>query len=131
MAYKEKPIYAELSYKVGGILFAVHNENGRYRNEQQYCDAIENYLKLYKIKYEREKVLPISFIGEHAGRNKVDFLIEGKIILEIKAKRMLEKHDYYQLKRYLVALNKKLGLLINFRDKFLHSKRVLNSLAKE
>jgi len=131
MIYKEKPIYAELSYKIGGVLFAVHNENGRYRNEQQYGDAIENYLKLYKIKYEREKVLPISFIGEFSGRNKVDFLIEDKIILEIKAKRMLEKHDYYQLKRYLVAFNKKLGLLINFRDKFLRPKRVLNSLIKE
>src|SRR3990167_473658 len=93
MIYKEKPIYAELSYKIGGVLFAVHNENGRYRNEQQYGDAIENYLKLYKIKYEREKVLPISFIGEFSGRNKVDFLIEDKIIIEIKAKRMLEKHD--------------------------------------
>ena|SRR3989338_2485812 len=131
MIYKEKPIYAELSYKIGGVLFAVHNENGRYRNEQQYGDAIENYLKLYKIKYEREKVLPISFIGEFSGRNKVDFLIEDKIILEIKAKRMLEKHDYYQLKRYLIAFNKKLGLLINFRDKFLRPKRVLNSLIKE
>jgi len=37
--YKEKPIYAELSYKINGVLFAVHNELGRYRSEKIYADA--------------------------------------------------------------------------------------------
>ncbi len=128
---KNKPIYYELSYKTCGILFAVHNELGRYRNEKQYGDAIERYLKLYGIAYKRELVLPKSFEGEFSGRNKVDFLIEDKIILEIKAKRIAGRVDYYQTKRYLVALNKKLALLINFRDKFLRPKRILNSLAEE
>ena len=126
---REKPIYYELSYKVNGILFAVHNELGRFRNEKQYADAIEQYLKLYGIVYEREKVLPASFAGEHTGRNRIDFLIEGKIILEVKTKRMVQKEDYYQTKRYLTALNKKLALIVNFRDKFLRPKRILNSAA--
>ena len=76
--------------------------------------------------YEREKILPASFAGEIAGRNKVDFLIEDKIILELKASRMLTKEDYYQAKRYLVALHKELGILVNFRQRFLTPKRVLN-----
>lgn len=126
-----EPVYYELSYKICGILFAVHNELGRYRNEKQYGDAIERYFKLYGIAYKRELVLPKSFNGEAAGRNKVDFLVDDKIILEIKVKRIVERIDYYQSKRYLVALNKKLALLVNFRDKFLRPKRILNSLAKE
>lgn len=78
---KEKIVYSELSYKLNGILFAVHNELGRFRNEKQCADAVEKYLKLCSIPYEREKILPKSFEGEQEGRNKVDFLIGGKIVL--------------------------------------------------
>ena len=127
----EEPIYRELSYKTCGILFAVHNELGRYRNEKQYSDAIERYLKLYGMTYKRELILPKSFEGEFPGRNKVDFLIDSKIILEVKAKRIADRADYYQAKRYLIAMNKKLGLLVNFRDRFLRPKRILNSLVGE
>ena len=73
-------IYPELSYKVTGILFAVHNLLGRSKTEKQYGDAIEKYLNDFLIPYEREKLLPQSFAGEHKGRNKVDFIIERKII---------------------------------------------------
>lgn len=60
---------------------------------------------------------------------KVDFLIEGKILLEIKTKRILGKEDYYQTKRYLAALNKKLAIVVNFRDKSIRPKRIINSLS--
>ena len=126
----KKLIHPELSYRINGILFAVHNELGRFCNEKQYCDLIENYLKKLNLKYEREKILPPSFENEFKGRNKVDFLIENKIILEIKAKRFLTNEDYYQIKRYLVTLNKKLAILVNFRRKYIIPKRILNSLAK-
>ena len=127
---QEKPIYHELSYKICGVLFAVHNELGRFRNEKQYGDAVENYFKLYEVKYERELILPKSFEGESEGRNKIDFLVENKIVLELKAKRLVDRIDYYQVKRYLTSLNKKLGLLVNFQDKFLRPKRILNSSAR-
>lgn len=126
-----KLIYPELSYKITGILFSVHNELSGFCNEKQYADAIEGYLKKLKINYEREKVLPPSFEYEAEGRNKADFLIDNKIILEIKAKQFLSRSDYYQTKRYLVALNKKLAILVNFHQKYIRPKRILNSLAKE
>ena len=125
-----KLIYPELSYKITGILFAVHNELGRFYNEEQYADAIEGYLKNLKMDYEREKTLPISFKDEIKGRNRIDFLIEDKVILELKTKRLLTRDDYYQTKRYLAALNKKLGLLVNFRDKYIKPRRILNSSVK-
>lgn len=128
---KQELVYPDLSYELTGIYFDVHNELGRFCNEKQYGDLLEKKLKEHGIRYEREKFLPQSFDGEEKNRNKIDFLVEGLIILELKAKRVAEKNDYYQVKRYLVAFNKKLGMLINFREKYLKPKRVLNSDYRE
>lgn len=123
----DKLIYPELSYKITGIIFATQNELDRFFNEKQYGDALEEKFKKERINYKREKIIPEAFEGELKGRNKVDFIIEDKIILEIKAKRLLIKEDYYQMKRYLIAFNKKLGLLVNFRDRYIKPRRVINS----
>ena len=131
MADFSKVIYLELSYKLTGIFFSVHNERGRFCNEKQYADAVENYFKKLGLEYEREKVLPQSFSNEFPGRNRVDFIVDNKIVVEVKAKRVVEREDYYQAKRYLVALGKKLGIVVNFRDKYLRPKRVLNSSVRE
>lgn len=125
-----KLIYPDLSYKLTGILFAVHNELGRYCSEKQYSDCVENYLKKLGVQYEREKILPVSFDGELRGRNKVDFLVDNKIVLELKAGRFLGREEYYQMRRYLRAADKKLGILANFRERYLHPKRILNSSAE-
>ncbi|MBI5123059.1 GxxExxY protein [Candidatus Roizmanbacteria bacterium] len=121
-----KIIFPDLSFKINGILFKTHNHLGRYCSEKQYADFIEKCLKESQLKYKREKVLPPSFEGEKNGRNKVDFLIEDVIILELKSKKLISKDDYYQIKRYLVALNKKLGILVNFRSSYIYPKRILN-----
>jgi len=126
-----KLIYPDLSYKINGVLFAVHNELGKFRNEKQYCDGIESHFKDLNISYKRELILPPSFEKEFSGRNRTDFIVEDKIILEIKTKRFLAREDYYQIKRYLIALNKKLGIIVNFRKNFLEPKRILNSSAPE
>jgi len=56
----------------------------------------------------------------------VDFLVDDKIILEVKAKRLILKEDFYQLQRYLNHFDKKLGLIVNFRNRYLKPIRVLN-----
>ncbi len=119
-------IYKDESYQIVGILFSAHNELGRYCKEAQYCDFLEQIFKEEKIPYYREKNLDPSFPGEAKGRNRVDFLLYNCIVLEIKSKRILSKEDYYQAQRYLTASNKKLALLVNFRDKYLRPRRVLN-----
>lgn len=124
---KDKVLYPELSYLIYGFCFKVHNELGRFRNEKQYGDAIENMLKINDISYEREKRLPESFDGEKQGRSVVDFTIDDTIVLELKAVRIITEEDYFQVKRYLVSCNKELGILVNFRQQYLSPKRVLHS----
>lgn len=128
MPIKNKDLlYPELSYKLNGIFFKTHNKLGRFRNEKQYADAIEILLKDLGIKHKREYHLPKSFDGESKNRNIVDFLIEDKIILEIKSKFRITPEDYYQVLRYLISSNLELGLLVNFRRNNLVPKRILNT----
>ncbi len=126
----KKIIYPELSYLINGILFEAHNTIGRYTNEQQICDFLEQKFIECGLPYEREKALPPLFTGEQPGRHRVDFFIDGKIILEIKYKPYFSKSDYFQTKRYLNVLNKKLAILVNFKEYRLHPKRILNSESK-
>lgn len=120
-------IYPELSYKICGLCFKVHNKLGSYRNEKQYADSLEESLKENNIYYEREFRLPSSFKGEREGRNIPDFVIENKIIVDLKAKPIILKEDYFQMQRYLISYNKKLGIIMNFRQRYLRPKRIVNN----
>ena len=115
---EQKLIYPELSYLITGICFNVHNQLGRFSREKQYCDLIEAKLIELKIPYQRE--YSVTDTG-----NRVDFLIDNKIVLEIKAKSLILKEDYYQLQRYLQTVGKKLGLLINFGNRYLKPLRII------
>ena len=119
-------LHPELSYRIYGFCFKIHNELGRYRNEKQYADALESVLKTNGVAYSREELLPPSFKGEKSRRNIPDFIVEDKIVIDLKAKRLITKEDYYQMKRYLVSCNKDLGIIVNFREYYLKPKRVLN-----
>jgi GxxExxY protein len=115
---KEKLIYPELSYLINGICFEAHNKLGRYAREKQYGNFVEEKLRELKIPYEREYRI------DKAG-NTVDFLIDNKLILELKAKRFIFKEDLYQMQRYLQSSGKKLGLIVNFRNRYLKPWRVV------
>ncbi|MCK4554470.1 GxxExxY protein [Candidatus Parcubacteria bacterium] len=119
-------IYKDLSYKLNGLFFETHNELGRFKNEKQCADKFEELLIRDGIRYEREFVLPLSFNSEHSGRNRLDFLIESEVIVDFKAKTIITKEDYFQMLRYLTSFNKKLGIIVNFRQKYLKPKRIIN-----
>jgi GxxExxY protein len=120
-------VYKELSYKIIGLLFKVHKDLGRFRNEKQYGDYLENLLKNNEIKYYREYRINDEKIDSKKVRCVVDFLIDDKVVLELKAIDFVTKDDYYQVQRYLSSLDLHLGVLVNFRQYRLAPKRILNS----
>ncbi|MBI5530098.1 MAG: GxxExxY protein [Candidatus Doudnabacteria bacterium] len=111
-------LYEDLTFAINGILFSVHNELGQYAREKQYGDVLERICKEKNIAYDREKV-----IGNSG--NTLDFVIANKVILELKAKRIVTKEDYYQTQRYLQETGLRLAILVNFRDKVLRPKRIV------
>lgn len=115
-------IEKELSYKLGGIFFEIQNELGRFCRERQYSDALSQKLEKHGLKFQRE--LPIEIAGRKS--NFADFIVENRILIEVKAKPFIEKDDYFQTLRYLEALDLELALLINFRNKYLKAQRLLN-----
>lgn len=126
-----KIIYPELSYKINGIFFEVHNKLGRFCSEKQYNDAIEALLKQKGLNYEREKDLNFFLKEKSIGGNRVDFCIEKKILVDSKAKRYITREDFRQMKRYLEAAGLKLGMVVNFRETSIRPRRIINSEAKE
>ena len=120
----DKIIYRELSYCINGFCFKVHNTLGRYCKEKQYSDALECIFRENKVAFEREKALPVAIIDNNF-TNKADFVIDDKIVIEVKARHIVTKDDYYQIQRYLKAGGYRLGMIINFRNKYLKPIRVI------
>ena len=113
-----KLIYPELSYLLTGLCFDVHNLLGRFAREKQYGDSIEQKLKGVRLPYKREYR-----VGQTG--NVIDFIIDDKILFELKAKRLVTKDDYYQAQRYLQSSGLKLALVVNFRNRYLKPKRIV------
>jgi len=127
----EKVIYAQESYKLTGIFFKVHNELGCYCKESQYSNALEKLFVENSIPYKKELCIKSDSELIKDNSNRIDFLVYDKIVIEIKAIKFAGREEYNQVQRYLKAMNLKLGLLINFHQRYLKPKRIINSNAKE
>jgi GxxExxY protein len=118
-------VYKELSFKIIEASFEVHNILGPGFSESIYEDAIVKELTNKGIGLERQKLIQIFYKGEKVGEYRLDLVIEGKIILELKAVTQLNKIFEAQLFSYLKATGMKLGILVNFGGKKVEYKRIV------
>ena len=122
---KDKLIYAELTYKVRGALFAVYNELGFGHKEQVYQKALASEFVNAKILYQREKSLDVKYKNSVVGSYKPDFIVDDKLVLELKAVEFMPKSYETQLINYLKTTQFQLGLLVNFGAPKLYIKRLI------
>jgi GxxExxY protein len=125
---EDKLIYKDLSYKICGFLFYIHNKLGRFSKEKNYADALEIVLKESNLHFTREQAIETDILSRKLNLYRTDFVVDGKVLLELKAKTIVTKDDYFQVLKYLKSKGLKLGLLVNFREKYLKPKRILNTL---
>lgn len=123
-------IYPKLSYQLMGVLFRVHRKLGNSYQEKYYQRAVEVELKKEQISYKREVAIKLDYADESIGRYFLDFVIDGKIALEIKAVPFLKKEYLNQVLAYLDVANLKLGIVANFRTNRLTYKRLVNPRVK-
>lgn len=123
---EDKVIFPELSYKIVGILFDVWNTIGYGHKESFYQKAISKNLRDSDIPFREQEKTKVEYKGEEVGIYFLDFLIDNKIVLEIKKREYFSKKDIDQLYGYLKATKLKLGIIAHFTKTGVKFKRVLN-----
>ncbi|MEO8711375.1 MAG: GxxExxY protein [Parafilimonas sp.] len=122
--------YSEITEKIIGCAMKVHKELGFGFQEYIYHRALEIELKRSNQKFISEYEMPIYYSGEKIGLRRVDFFIEDKIMVEIKAVTILEDQHLAQALNYLEASASEIGLLLNFGSLSLQFKRLHNKKYK-
>lgn len=117
--------HSELTGKIIGCALEVHKTLGNGFQEVVYQRAVAIEMSLQGLSFEREKEMPLSYKGHDVGTRRVDFFVEGLIMVEIKAIIQLEDVHLAQAINYLEAYNMEVGLLINFGSRKMDFKRVM------
>ena len=118
--------HEELTHKIIGCAMKVHSILGNGFQEVIYQKALAIEMRKQNLGFKREMEMTITYDGEEIGTRRVDFFVEDKIMLELKALILLEDVHLAQAMNYCQAYNLPIGLLINFGSKSLEFKRVYN-----
>lgn len=116
-------VYEDLTYKLIGIGYLVHKELGSAHKEAVYQRAFEVELKLTAISYTREAQLPVLYKGKNVGIYVPDFVVDDRVIVELKAMEQIPLAAGTQLNYYLKATGYRVGLLMNFGTRRLQIRR--------
>lgn len=119
--------HEEITYRIIGAAMAVHRRIGPGEKEAVYQRALEAELTQVGLSFEAQKSFPV-YDGEHLlGFYIPDFVVEGKVIVEIKAFATLHQKYLGQIITYLNHTRLPIGLLINFGERSLRPRRVFPS----
>ncbi len=118
--------FKEITEKIIGSSMRVHAALGNGFQEVIYQRALEIEMQETGLRFVRELNMPVYFKGRSIGERRVDFFVEEKIMVELKAIIQLENVHLAQAKNYLEAYNMQVGLLINFGSTSLQFKRIEN-----
>jgi GxxExxY protein len=123
--------FREITEKIIGSSMKVHSALGNGFQEVIYQRALEIEMEEAKLRFARELSMPVYYKGRQIGERRVDFFVEEKIMVELKAIIELENVHLAQAKNYLEVYNMQVGLLINFGSISLQFKRIENPKFKE
>jgi len=128
---QEDFLYQELTYNIRKCIFDVKKRVGLGHKEIIYQKALEEEFKSSGINFEREKTIDIKYKNKKLGIYKPDFIIENKIILELKALPFIGNLEKRQVWNYLKGSPYKLALLVNFSHQVVEIKRIVYDIARQ
>ena len=106
--------HSELTEKIIGVFYDVYNELGHGFLESTYAEALVVALEESGLSASREVQVPVWFRGRKIGQYYADLIVDGVVLLELKAARALDSAHEAQLLHYLRATEVEVGLLLNF-----------------
>ena len=112
-APKEFP-FKDLTGEIISCAIEVHSTLGPGLLENVYEEALLHEFTLRGIEYVRQKEISLKYKGKDIGRHRIDFLVEDEVIVELKAVETMHRIYEAQLLTYLKAMDKRIGLLLNF-----------------
>lgn len=124
--YKPDLLYPELSYKIVGVLFDVFLQLGYGYKENQYQKAVAIGCENAGLNYDKELPIKITYQKRFVTTNYLDFLIDKKIVLEIKQGDRFNLQDIKQVYSYLKITDLKLGILARYTRSGVKFKRIVN-----
>jgi len=122
---KEQYLHSELTGKIIGCAMEVHRALGNGFQEVIYQRALEIEMSQQGLTFSREHEMDIFYKGFKIGNRRVDFFVEEKVMVELKAVVQLEDVHLAQAINYLEAYGLEVGLLLNFGNRSLQFKRVM------
>lgn len=118
-------MHSNITYDIRGALFHVYNSLGFGHKEDVYQKALAKQFTNIHLPYEEQIKLTVMFENESVGYYKPDFVIDKKVIVELKAVEIVPKAYETQLLHYLKTTGYNLGLLVNFGTPTLYIKRLI------
>jgi len=119
--------YSDLTSKIIGCAMKVHSALGNGFQEVIYQRALALEMSDEGVMFSREQEMPVYYKNQQVGTRRVDFLVEDKIAVELKALIKLEDVHLAQAINYLEAYDLEIGLLVNFGARSLEFKRLINN----
>ena len=117
----------DLSNRIIGIGIDIHKKLGPGFQERIYEEALRKELEKAGIEFEKQKVIQVDYDGQSLGTQRIDLLVDGEIIVEIKACNKIIPLFRDQVISYLKTTDKRLGLILNFGRQKLEIKRVVHN----
>ena len=119
-------LHEQLTSKIISSAYEVHKILGHGFLENVYEKALAHELTLNNIPFEQQVKIEVTYKGKVIGVHRADFIIDNKVIVELKAAEMLIDEHKAQLLNYLCASKLEVGLLLNFGESELQIKRMVN-----
>jgi GxxExxY protein len=127
MVIKQEYLYSDLTEVIIGCAMKVHSSIGRGFPEYIYQRALAIELSKTSLEIKKEMEWPVYYDGQLIGKRRVDFMVNDKVLIEIKAVAVYESSHLNQIINYLQAFQIPVGLLINFGKEKLEFKRFTNN----
>ena len=120
--------YSEITEKIIGCSINIHKQLGNGFPEIIYHRCLEIEFNKAGLKYKTEFDIPVFYDNIEVGKRRADFIVDDVVLVEIKALQGLDDYCISQVLNYLKAFKLEVGLLINFGEKSLKFKRLINTI---